>query len=65
MLNVFYVFYRTHGCLGACPVPLGPPPRGPWDASLGGAPGPNYNPDLSAYDPYRMSKINIDFDVDF
>ena len=23
---MFNVFYRAHRCLGACPVPLGPPP---------------------------------------
>ena len=24
---MFNVFYRAHECLGACPVPLGPPPH--------------------------------------
>ena len=30
------IFYRAHGCLGAGPVSLGPPPQGSWGASRGG-----------------------------
>ena len=33
------IFYRAHGCLGAAPVSLGPPPQGSWGASRrGGVP---------------------------
>ena len=35
---MFNVFYRAHMCLGACPVPLGAPPQGPWGATPGGVP---------------------------
>ena len=35
---MFNVCYRTHMCLGACPVPLGPLPRAPGAPPWGGVP---------------------------
>jgi len=37
----------------------------PSPASLGGGSGPNYYPDFTLYDPYYMSKIDVDVDIGF
>ena len=56
---MFNVFYRAHGCLGAGPVSLGPPPLGPWGASQGGVPAqcttPNPWPALLVFASKNMS----------
>ena len=59
---------RAHGCLGAWeggPVVPGPPPLGPWGASPGGVPDPNYKDHFPYSTPRIRIKIAIDIDVDF
>ena len=36
-------------------------PLGPWGSSQGGCPGPNYYINFLPDDPWRMSKIDVDF----
>ena len=43
----------------------GPPPLGPWGASLGGVPGPNYDCNLWLVALGFRIKIDVDFDVVF
>ena len=62
---IFLCLERAHGCLGACPVVPGPPPWGPWGASLEGGPGPNSSGRFVA-SPLGFGIIfYIDFDIDF
>ena len=62
---VFNVFYRAHGCLGAGPVPLWPPPQGPGGASQGGGPAPmSVHQSLLSPLGFRI-EIYDDFGVDF
>ena len=58
------IFYRAHGCLGAAPVSLGPPPQGSWGASRGGG-GALKSADRSLLSPlgFRI-EIYDDFYID-
>ena len=67
-MTYFLCLERAHGCLGAWeggPVVPGPPPLGPWGASLGGVPGPNYHCNLWAVALGFRIKIDVDLSVVF
>ena len=58
------IFYRAHGCLGAAPVSLGPPPQGSWGASRGGGALKSAGRSLPNPLGFRI-EISVDFDVGF
>ena len=65
---IFVFIERAHGCLGAWeggPVVPGPPPLGPWGASPGGVPAPNYKGQSRSSTLQIRIKIDVDLEVDF